>query len=161
MYKSARKEAGFSIQEAAWQLHVGSRTLTNYEQGYTIPPPEVVLNMVKLYNCPELTAKYCAKICPIGQVYAHCYERNNMATTVLSLLKEFTDVEKLKDKLIAIACDNRLDESEIPEFRDILKEAIELEKAIGELKQWAEKHDIKIEEIMRQQKEKDAIVGAI
>lgn len=148
MFRTARNAAGLSREEAAQRLYVGTRTLSDYETGRTIAPPDVVMRMAEVYQEPELTADYCSKVCPIGQVLAHSVDRSEFAVTVLRVLKEFADVERLKDNLIQIASDGKVSSQEEAEFRAIMKEMIELERWIGELKYFALRHGIDVEDIM-------------
>jgi transcriptional regulator with XRE-family HTH domain len=148
MFRKARTIAGMSREEAAHSLYIGTRTLSDYETGRTIAPPDVVMRMADVYQEPTLPADYCSKVCPIGQVVAHSLERSEFAVTVLRVLKEFADVEKLKDQLILIASDGRVCEKEKAEFRAIMKEMVELEKQICELKYFALRHGIDVEDIM-------------
>lgn len=141
-------KAGLSREEAAWRLHIGGRTLYDYETGKTLVPPDVVMRMAEVYRQPELTADYCAKACPIGQVLAHSLERTEFAVTVLRVLKEFADVEKMKEQLIQIASDGKICPHEEDEFRTIMKEMVELERWIGELKFFALRHGINVDDIM-------------
>lgn len=71
MYKEARKRAGLSIEEAAFQLHIAPRTLCKYEAGETVPPPETVLGMSRLYKAPRLPRLHCRLDCAIGAAYAY------------------------------------------------------------------------------------------
>ena len=148
MLRKARNAAGISREEAAHRLYIGTRTLADYESGRTIAPPDVVMRMAEVYQEPALTADYCAKVCPIGQVLAHSLNRSEFAVTVLRLLKEFTDVEHLRDSLIHIASDGRVNPHEVDEFTAIIREMVELERQIGELKFFALRHGVEIEEIM-------------
>lgn len=148
MFKTARSTAGLSRECAAHQLYIGTRTLADYESGRTIAPPDVALRMAEVYKEPALPADYCAKVCPIGQVLAHSVERSEFAVTVLRVLRELSDVEQLRDRLIRIAADGELRQHEVDEFESILKEAVELEKRIGELKIYALRQGINIKEIM-------------
>ena len=106
------------------------------------------MRMAEVYKAPELTADYCSKVCPIGQVLAHSVERSEFAVTVLRVLKEFADVERIKDRLIHIASDGKVSLHEEVEFRAIMKEIVELERWIGELKYFALRHGINVEDIM-------------
>jgi len=76
----------------------------------------------------------------------------------LRVLKEFADVEKLKERLIHIASDGKLCQSEETEFRAIMKEMVELEKQICELKYFALRNGIDVEDIMPEKtKRKEAV----
>lgn len=67
MFREARNAVGLSREEAAQRLYIGTRTLSDYESGRTIAPPDVVLRMAELYQEPELTADYCAKVVQSGR----------------------------------------------------------------------------------------------
>lgn len=155
MFKAARKAAGLSIEAAAFKLHIGSRTLINYENGHTLVPPEIVLKMAEVYGQPVLTAKYCADYCPIGQVYAYPLVDKDLATIVLGFLKEHNDVRLIRSRLIEIAADGLITEEEIPEFEAILNELLDLEQKIEELKLWAARL-LPIATMIRRRKEKAA-----
>lgn len=160
MLKEARKQAGLSREEAAFRLHIGTRTLYSYESEDTLPAPEVVLNMAEIYGQRDLPAKYCSTLCPIGQVIAYDYRKANIATIALGILKELTDAGAIKDRLIAIAADGLVAKEELSEFARITRELCELEREIGELKQFAAKNGISLEDIMPNQKEKAALQAA-
>ena len=148
MLRTARNKAGITREEAAHRIYVGTRTLADYELGHTIAPPDVVMRMAEVYREPTLPADYCSTVCPIGQVVAHCVERSEFAVTVLRVLKEFADVERLKDSLVCIAADGELHEHELDEFEAIMKEMVELEKRICELKYFAMRHGVEVQNIM-------------
>ena len=148
MLKAARNAAGLSREEAAHRLYIGSRTLADYESGRTVAPPDVVMRMAEVYQEPALTADYCAKICPIGQILAHSLDRSEFAISVLRLLKEFDDVKKLLNDLTRIAADGQVNAHEMDEFKEIMREMIELERQIEELKFFALRQGVDVKEIM-------------
>jgi transcriptional regulator with XRE-family HTH domain len=135
MFKEARNQAGISRDEAAFRLHIGSRTLTNYEHRVTVTPPEIALKMQEIYRVPTLTARYCSEYCPIGQVFAHSVpEHDNLCQSVLGLLDEHSDVTELRETLTKIAADGVIDQNEKPIFETIMNELLDLEMKIKELK---------------------------
>lgn len=156
MYKAARKVAGISTEESAWQLHIGTRTLFNYENGHRPVPPEVVIKMAEVYGQPSLTAKYCAQECPIGQTYAYPVETKSLPALVLGLVKEQNDVRQIRDRLIELAADGEISENELPEFQGILDELMDLEQKIEALKLWAARI-VPIAAMIRKKKEKAAV----
>ncbi|MCL6611209.1 MAG: helix-turn-helix domain-containing protein [Peptococcaceae bacterium] len=138
MLKEAREAAGLSQEAAADFLYIGRRTLYSYEAGKTHVQPDVLIKMAELYRRPDLLDWYCCEQCSIGQRVAHRYgQRRQLATAVLGLLKELSDLEALKNRLIAIASDGDICPAEQAEFLAILREAVEVEKEIGELKRLA------------------------
>lgn len=148
MLRAARNAAKLSREEAAHRLYIGTRTLADYELGRTVAPPDVVMRMAEVYQEPALTADYCSKVCPIGQVLAHTVNRSEFAVTVLRVLKEFADVKEMLDDLVRIASDDQVNPHEVDEFKMIMKEIVELERQIGELKFFALRQGIDVKEIM-------------
>ncbi len=108
--------------------------------------------MSEVYNAPDLPADYCSDVCPIGQMFAHRYMKHDLAVAVLGLLKEMSDVEQLKGNLVSLAADGQIEESEKPEFESIMREVCQLEKQIGELKLFAMKNGISVEEMMPEER---------
>ena len=148
MLRAAREKAGLSREEAAHRLYVGTRTLASYELGESVAPQDVAMRMAEVYEDPTLPADYCAKVCPIGQVLAHALDRSGFAVTVMRVLKEFADVEELRGDLIKIASDGKINPHEEAEFTAIMREMVELERWIGELKFFALRQGVQLEEIM-------------
>jgi transcriptional regulator with XRE-family HTH domain len=134
MYKTARKEAGMTLEEAAYRLHCAPRTLCKYESGQLRVPPEMALSMGQVYNRPELPLNHCAEKCAIGRVYHPVFEVGNVATGTLQLMRELQDVNQRMDDLVSIAADGRISPEELPEFEEILQELMELGEAIERLK---------------------------
>ena len=152
MLREAREGAGMSREAASFSIHIGSRTLASYERGETMAPPDVVLEMSKVYKRPEMPATYCSTLCPIGQKFAHRCERDDLATTVLGVIKELGDVEGCKMDLITVAADGRISGEEMGRYRSVMAELIELEKAIAEAKQVAARSGIDLAELMGNEK---------
>ncbi len=152
MFKRARNIAGLSREDASSRLHIGNRTLNNYEHYLTTVPPEVAISMGEIYTDPTLTAKYCSDYCPIGQIYAHSVpEAINLCSAVLGLLNEYNEVDRIRPQLISIAQDGVIDESELPTFKSILDDLMDLEKKIEEIKLFAASM-ISIPELMEKRK---------
>lgn len=155
MLKTARKAAGFSIEEASFRLHIGSRTLVNYENNHSALPADVALKMSEVYKKPGLSARYCSEYCPIGQNYAYPIEQKSLTGAVLGLIKEMNDVKAVKDKLIELASDEIISEEEIPEFERILSELMDLEQKIETLKLLAASL-VPVDQLIHRRKEKAA-----
>lgn len=156
MYQQAREAAGLTQRQAAERLHIGIRTLRAYELGDVTPGPETALNMSRVYQRPEFTARYCHRECAIGRTYSFEPETASLERGFLRLLKEFRDVEARLNKEIARVVNGEIDAA-------TLKELLELEHAIETLKLCCTKgHDLAalVREHNDKQKEKDRLQAA-
>jgi len=147
MLENARIEAKLSREAAAAELHICNRSLYDIEKK-DATDPAMVLQMAKVYGQPDLPVRYCSCLCPIGQIHAHPVEQDHMAVMVMGLLKEINDIKPLINRIVAIAADGELTEEEKPEFENIMRELVQVEKQIGELKQFAVRRGIGVKEIM-------------
>ncbi len=69
--RQARLGLRMQTKEAAVRLHITRQTLSNMENDETVPDPQNVINMVKLYNEPSLLNAHCRLNCPIGKRLNH------------------------------------------------------------------------------------------
>lgn len=136
IYKNARRAAGFTQESAAEQLGISVESVRAYETGQRVPPNDVVEQMVICYNAQRLA-------------YQHLHETNVLMSRVVPQLEQRSVLEvavriynRLNrfqrdhgvDRLMAIAEDGVIDNSERPEFdsimsdlREIVKSGLELE----------------------------------
>ncbi|BAU27599.1 helix-turn-helix protein [Aneurinibacillus soli] len=99
MFRDARKCAGLSREEAAFRIKVATKSLSNYEDGKTVPGPDVVIGMSREYGRPDITQRYCREYCPIGARYGYIHLDNismNLSDIWMKLRQE------LKEALAAI-----------------------------------------------------------
>ncbi|MGB9904620.1 MAG: helix-turn-helix domain-containing protein [Desulfotomaculales bacterium] len=141
MYKEARKQAGLSIEEASFGLHIAPRTLCKYESGETVPPPEVVLEMNRLYRAPWLTQHYCREHCAIGRAYG--YEvltgvNLDPASVMLKLVSEMAEAQAVLQKMLELTVNKNRREDFTPEewaeFTRCLQEFLDVEHNVETLK---------------------------
>ncbi|TYO94870.1 helix-turn-helix domain-containing protein [Desulfallas thermosapovorans] len=66
-FKKSRKQAGFTAQAAAEQLHIDKRSLYRIEAGQQPAPPELVWHMAELYGDPGLVRWQQSEADPIGR----------------------------------------------------------------------------------------------
>ncbi|GAV21577.1 helix-turn-helix domain-containing protein [Carboxydothermus pertinax] len=126
IYKIARKNAGLTQEEAAELLHISVRSLADYEAGRTIPPDDIVCNMVQIYNARWLAYSHLKHSTMIGQKYLPDLSLTDLPRSVLKLQKEVRDLENINGELIAIVCDGEIDETEKPKWKKIAQEINEM-----------------------------------
>lgn len=128
IYKRARRAKGYTQESAAERLGISVESLRAYETGQRVPPDEVVADMSNLYNTLHLIVQHVreknamyGRVVPdvpqIGALEASAKLRNR--------LDSFTERRGAR-RLMLITEDNVIDDSERPEFDEILDELVEM-----------------------------------
>jgi len=140
MYKQARKSAGLSIEEAAFQLHIAPRTLAKYESQKTASAC-TTLDMSKVYKDPTLNVQYCRNNCPVGKVYNYEYLNNIILSPqniILNLYQKHRVAGNSLDNLKELVVNKDSTEDFTEEEKSYLKQEIycllNLEHAIQVIK---------------------------
>ncbi len=139
----ARKNAAkyderlLSREGAAEMLGMSVSSVADAELGLTkcMPVDKAVL-MADLYKAPQLLNHYCLNECPIG--CRHCISEDvfSIDRLTVKLLRNLKvdDLEYMKEKLLDIAEDGEISESEKPALKEILDYLERLAKTVSELK---------------------------
>lgn len=130
-----------SREGASEYLGISKDSLTEYELGLCkfVPVDKVVI-MSEGYNCPELLNHYCSEQCPIGSGRIEHLELKSLESHALRLANATKDMNILRDELMQIAEDGKIDDKEKQKFSAIIYELTKIENAAAELKLWAEKN---------------------
>lgn len=140
MYRDAREVVGLSRDEAAFRLHIGTRTLAYYEAQERMPAPDVVLNMSREYKRPDLTVRYCRE-CPIGDAYSYEYLNNidnSIPAVTLKLISELKEAAQAMDTILEISVNKHskedFTEKDWAQFVQAIHELLDVEHNIEILK---------------------------
>ena len=128
IYKTCRKAAGLTQEAAAERLGISVESLRAYETAQRIPPNEVVELMVILYNAQHLAYQHLRESNSLyGRIIPPLEERPMLDTCVriFNRLREFSARHSV-ERLLAIAEDNVVDETERPEFDAIIEDLQEI-----------------------------------
>ena len=124
IYKIARRAAGFTQESAAEQLEISVDSVRAYETSQRLPPSEIVERMVVCFHAPQLA-------------YQHLHETNALISRVIPQLEQRSILEvairiynrmryfsqnACLERLLTIAEDGRIDDTERPEFDEIIEE---------------------------------------
>ncbi|NLU53428.1 MAG: transcriptional regulator [Clostridiaceae bacterium] len=126
IYKSARKNAGLTQEEAAEQLFISVRSLTEYESGRTTPPDDVVCRMVEIYKAKYLAYLHLKNSTEVGRRFLPDLHIMDLPRSVLRLQKEVKDVTDIHPEIVDVACDGTIEEHEQKTWQDIEKELLEM-----------------------------------
>jgi transcriptional regulator with XRE-family HTH domain len=135
IYETARKSSGLTQERAAEQIGVSVGSIKDYESGKRIPPDDVVVRMIDIYDsrylaCQHLreNVKAAHSILPVN------IEVRDLSSSILRLQKEVNDFIKCRDDMIEITCDGVISDDERPRWDNIMKELDHISAAIMSLK---------------------------
>ena len=135
IYQAARKAPGYTQEHAAELLSVSVRSLAEYEAGGRIPPNDVVERMVEIYNAQYLAYQHLkATNALAARIIPAIEERSLMelALRIYNRLRRFAK-EGSVERLLDIAEDGEIDQTERVEFEAILEDLREIVKSGLEL----------------------------
>jgi transcriptional regulator with XRE-family HTH domain len=135
IYKTARKSSGLTQEKAAERINVSYDSIKDYESGKTIPPDDIVVRMLDIYDARYLAyqhikenVKTAESLIPVN------IEVKDLPSSILRLQKEVTDFLRIRDDMIEITCDGIISEDERPRWDNIMKELDHISAAIMSLK---------------------------
>ena len=126
IYKTCRQAAGLTQEAAAERMGISVESLRAYENGYRIPPNDVVELMIILYNAQHLAALHLRETNALyGRIVPPLEDRAlaELTIKIYNSLRRFTGKHSL-DRLMEIAEDNIIDDAERPDFLDIVAELL-------------------------------------
>lgn len=117
IYQRARKVTLLTQEEAAKRLDIAPETLKRYEGGKIVPPDEVVARMIEVYRADWLALEHRRATDRLGVLPE--VELRPLTQSVISLVNRIRGVYDQLGKLLEIAEDGRIDESEEDDFADV------------------------------------------
>ena len=128
LYQRARLSTGLSQERAAELLGLSVESLKQYEAGRTVPKDETVARMVEVYHLPWLALEHSQATDTLGVLPD--VEPRPLPLASIALRNRLHDATGRLDALLRIAEDGIIDDTERPEFDDIVTELRETMTAI-------------------------------
>ena len=136
IYKIARRAAGYTQEAAAEQLNISIESVRAYETYQRTPTADDVERMVVCFGAPQLAYQHLHETnALISRVIPQLEPRSipEVAIRIYNRMRSFSQGACL-ERLMAIAEDGRVDDTEQPEFdaivkilRSIIQSSLELE----------------------------------
>lgn len=134
IYQTARESSGLTQEKAAERIGVSTESIRIYESGKRIPPDDVVVRMVDIYDARYLAYQHIKEnVKAAGSLIPSNVEIKDLPTAVLRLQKEVNDFMKIREQMIDITCDGVISEDERPAWNRITKELDDISRAIMSL----------------------------
>lgn len=144
IYQHYREEAGLTMDKASEAMGtVSTSRIEKIEGGKSLPYPEEVLAMARAYKAPDLCNFFCANECAIGKKYVEPVAQKDLANIVLEVVATLNRLDKDKERLIEIAADGTIDDSEKVDFNYIKSQLEKVSASVDSLQLWLEKMEQK------------------
>lgn len=105
---------GLSREKASELLEsIPPERIEKIESEKSLPRADEVLIMAGKYKKPTLRNFYCSQQCSIGRQYVPRVEIKELSSIVLEMLASLNSVGRMKDRLVEIAADGKIDNDEI------------------------------------------------
>ena len=131
IYKVARRAAGYTQEAAAERLGISVESVRAYETGQRIPPNYIVELMVSLYNAQHLAYQHLHESNVLMEHVVPALEQRSLmavAVRIYNRINRFSQDHKL-ERLMEIAEDDHIDDSERAEFDEIMVDIREIIKS--------------------------------
>lgn len=129
IYQSARISKGITQEKAAELVTVSVESIRAYESGSRIPPDEVVVRMIEVYDAQFLAIQHLRTKSEIARSILPDFEQKELPEAILRILKEVGDFVKRRDELIEIGSDGVISPDERVQFDEIMKELDDIVQA--------------------------------
>lgn len=140
IYQQKREELGLTREQAAELLQfMSDDRIEKIENGKALPKADEILAMANAYKDPSLCNYFCTHECEIGRKYVPEVSQKDLAQITVEMLAGINSLNKEKERLIEIAVDGVVDQSEMPDFEKISTRLNELAKSIASLQLWVDK----------------------
>lgn len=140
VYQLAREALELTREKASEQMeYVSADRIEKIESEKSLPHPDEILTMAKVYKAPELCNHYCSQECPIGQKNVPKLEVKDLSQIVLEMLAGLNNVNKEKERFIEITVDGEISEDEYKDFMAIKEELKKIAVSVDALQLWVDK----------------------
>lgn len=140
IYFQKREELKLTRDKASELLEsISPERIEKIENERAEPHPEEILVMAEKYKSLELCNYYCSNQCPIGKQYVPEVEVENLSQIILKMLDSLNTVQDNQRRLISIAADGMIDDTEIDDFVNIQQELEKISITVEALQIWTRK----------------------
>lgn len=126
VFESAMLGVKDNQEVIAERLCLSKRAFQRYLYGEQYPPCEVIAKAVTEYSLHALAIHHLNNVCPVCRAYMKNITEYELAQSVLVFQKQLTDIQCQQDRLIAIACDNKISDEERKDWSRIVDDIREV-----------------------------------
>ena len=117
-YKIGRETSGYTQEKASEMLHISPRTLSDYENGHTRVPDDIVAAMTEIYNAPLLAWWHLKETSPLGKFLPDLLVPQTNGDMAFQLVLAEDELSPAVNSIKRIISDGRIDEDESGDFKN-------------------------------------------
>jgi DNA-binding XRE family transcriptional regulator len=134
IYQRARDGAGMTQERAAELIGISVESIKAYEGDRRIPPDHVVVSMIDVFNSAFLGQQHLRKSSEIGRDIIPEVTEKQLAEAVCAFFASIPDLDKMRNRLIEIASDGKINPDERDDFNLIMDGLGKMVKSIYDLR---------------------------
>lgn len=139
-YQVCREACEYTRAEASdLMTTISEDRLEKIENEKTRVHPEDVVELAEAYKQPEMCNWFCHEECAIGRRIVPELETMDLTQAVMDIMNRINGLNDKKDRMVALAADGQISESERKEFGEIYEQLDELTNTVEALKVWVRK----------------------
>jgi len=143
IYQQLRENLELTRVEAADLMqYISEDRIEKIESEKTIAHPDEVLIMAEAYKDSSLHNYYCSHECPIGAKYISYIPNKDLSQITVELLAAINQIEKMKDQLVEIVVDGKIDDNEKEDFDKISSCLMDISTGAKALQIWMEQQKL-------------------
>lgn len=148
LYRECRERGQFSSRDKAASafsvenVKISASSLKDFETGKRTPSPNLVLDMARVYQTPELKWLHCSTVCPIGlEIYKKGagLGTEDIYRTYFELAGAFDRINDVVTSLHEIIADDAFTPDEEEKMDEILGVLDKITESTDRLRVWIEK----------------------
>jgi len=120
-YRICREDAGLTQEQAAEVLHVSTRTLSDYENGHTKTPDEIVSAMTEKYKTPPLVWWHFKYHSVLGKFLPDIQMPQTHGDMAFKAVLAKRDLDPAVEIIAEIMADGQIDKHKKDDFREFIR----------------------------------------
>lgn len=103
IYKTYRKYADYTQEQASERLNVAARTLSDYENGHAPVPDDIAAKMAEIYGAPRMAWLHMKRTSAISRYLPEIAENQTAESAAMKFMKAVKQFAPHVDELLDVA----------------------------------------------------------
>lgn len=114
IYQTAIFTTPYTQEQAAYLLHISEGSIKAYERGVTVPPDDIVVGMIQLYQTPWLAYMHLKQANEVGKKYLPDIKFRGLSSSILDLEVQMKNTTEIQYEIAKVGHDDEIAQEEQP-----------------------------------------------